>query len=85
MAVSARGKPVIEPRTRVERRCDLLLRLAADEDRRGHPGEARDLLAAAECEARRSDRDDLLVEVRRACLHPGTPDRRRRVGRLALA
>lgn len=57
-----------EPRTRVERRCELLLRLAADEGLRGHAGEARDLLAAAECEARRSDRDDLLVEVRRACL-----------------
>lgn len=66
-----------EPTTRVERRCALLLRLAADEGRRGHAGEARDLLAAAVCEARRSDRDDLLVEVRRACLHPGglRPDR----------
>ena len=86
MAESARGKPVIEPRTRVERRCDLLLRLAADEGRRGHAGEARDLLAAAECEARRSDRDDLLVEVWRACAHATGGDRRRpRPGRLAPA
>lgn len=59
------------PTTKAERRCALLLRLAADEGRRGHRVEARDLLAAAECEARRSERDDLLVEVRRACLRPG--------------
>ncbi len=73
-----------EPTTRVERRCALLLYLAADEGRRGHPGEARDLLAAAECEARRSDRDDLLVEVRRACLHPVGGAGRLRPERLAV-
>lgn len=45
----------------------MLLRLAMVEGQRGHRGAARDLLAAAECEARRSDRPDLLAEVRRAC------------------
>lgn len=53
---------------RVDQRCDVLLRLAVAEGERGHPLEARDLLAAAECEARRSDRDDLLLAVRRACV-----------------
>lgn len=53
---------------RVEKRCHVLLRLAVVEGERGHRGEARDLLAAAECEARRGDRPDLLLEVRRACV-----------------
>lgn len=51
----------------VERRCAVLLRLAAREDEQGHATEARELFAAALCEARRNDRQDLLVEVRRAC------------------
>ncbi|MCB1015698.1 MAG: hypothetical protein KDB10_11355 [Acidimicrobiales bacterium] len=51
---------------RTERRCAVLLRLAAEEGRRGHRREARDLLAVAECEARRSGRPDLLVAVRGA-------------------
>jgi hypothetical protein len=51
----------------VDQRCRVLLRLAMVEGQRGHRGAARDLLAAAECEARRSDRPDLLAEVRRAC------------------
>lgn len=52
----------------VDQRCAVLLRLAVAEGERGHPFEARDLLAAAECEARRGDRPDLLAEVRRACV-----------------
>ncbi len=76
---------MIEATTRVERRCALLLRLAAEEGLRGHPGEARDLLAAAECEARRSERDDLLVEVRRACVRAVSDRGRARTGPLAVA
>ena len=56
---------------RVDQRCELLVRLAVAEGERGHTGEARDLLAAAECEARRSDRPDLLLAVRRACVRAG--------------
>lgn len=52
----------------VDQRCEVLLRLAVAEGARGHPFEARDLLAAAECEARRSDRPDLLLAVRHACV-----------------
>jgi len=59
----------------VERRCEVLLGLATREDQRGHVIEARELFAAAICEARRSDRPELLSEVRQACA--GRPARRR--------
>mgnify|MGYP003618227601 CR=1 FL=1 len=67
---------------RVDQRCEVLLHLAVAEGARGHALEARDLLAAAECEAWRSDRPDLLLAVRRACVRA---DRRRtaRAGRPA--
>ena len=66
---------------RVDQRCEVLLRLAEAEGERGHRVEARDLLAAAACEAWRSDRPDLLLVVRRACVGAN----RRRTVRLAPA
>lgn len=65
----------------VERRCEVLLGLATREDERGHIPEARELFAAALCEARRSDRPELLWAVRRACAGRSErrPTRRRRM------
>jgi hypothetical protein len=63
----------------VERRCEVLLGLATREDEQGHLGEARELFAAAICEARRSDRPDLLLAVRRVCA--GRAGRRSRITR----
>lgn len=56
-----------DPGTMVERRCEVLLGLTTREDERGHVTEARELFAAAICEARRSERPDLLTAVRNAC------------------
>jgi hypothetical protein len=58
---------VTDPGTMVERRCAVLVILAEQEEAQGHTSEARELFAAALCEARRSDRADLLSEVRGAC------------------
>ncbi len=66
---------------RVDQRCEVLLQLAVTEGEWGNAVEARDLLAAAECEAWRSDRPDLLLAVRRACVRAN----RRRTARLAAA
>lgn len=75
-----RGSAVTNPGTMVERRCEVLLGLATREDERGHLIEARELFAAALCEARRSDRPELLRAVRRACAGGSErgPTRRRR-------
>lgn len=74
-----RERVVTDPGTMVERRCEVLLGLATREDEQGHLGEARELFAAAICEARRSERPELMLAVGRACA--GRAGRRSRVNR----
>ena len=62
----------------VERRCTVLVILAEREEAQGHTSEARELFAAALCEARRSERADLLSEVRGACARADRAHRVRR-------
>lgn len=52
------------PESLAAQRCEVLLRLAAQQDESGDGRQARQLYASALCEARRSGRLDLVERVR---------------------
>lgn len=61
-----------DPESLAAERCEVLLRLAAQQDESGDGRQARQLYASALCEARRSGRLELVERVR----HQPPPCRR---------